>query len=231
MVLLLELLDELVEEHEFAGGLEELVVEVLVGSAVASQLLLDALEEEQVVAALAQLHVHVVQLRGLDGVRPELSQHHSVLSVDALVVRVLQVGQAHLHYRLVQGRDRVLHFLLQPTQEVRLQHAVQLLNLLERLQVPVLLQERLHVIELLRLYVIEKRPEFLGVVLHRRAREQQYSLARVVLQQLKRLRLFVLEAMCLVDHDVGEGNLLDDGIQVGHEHLERSYHYVELVQL
>jgi hypothetical protein len=37
--------------------------------------------------------------------------------------------------------------------------------------------------------------------------------------------------MGLVDDDVREGDLLNDGIQIGHEHLERRDHDVELVQL
>jgi hypothetical protein len=54
------------------------------------------------------------------------------------------------------------------------------LNLFERLQVPVLLQERVHIIEFFRLYVIEKCPQFLGVILNRGTCEQQYALARMI---------------------------------------------------
>jgi hypothetical protein len=48
---------------------------------------------------------------------------------------------------------------------------MQFLNLFKRFQVTVLLQEQVHVIEFLRLDVIEECPEFFGVVLNRGACE------------------------------------------------------------
>lgn len=57
---------------------------------------------------------------------------------------------------------------------------MQLLDLLEGLQIAILLQEGIHVIELLWLYIVEQGPQFFRVILHRRSSQEKNSFAWMV---------------------------------------------------
>ena len=91
---------------------------------------------------------------------------------------------------------------------------MQLLDLLERLERPVLLHKGVHVVELLRFDVVQQGPQLLRVVLHGGPREQKDTFAGVILEELEGLGLLVLETVGLINNDVDEGDLLEDGVQV-----------------
>lgn len=65
------------------------------------------------VTALPELDIDVVELAGFDGVSPKLSQHHPILSVDALVVGVLESSQANFNDCFLEGRDGVVYFFFE----------------------------------------------------------------------------------------------------------------------
>jgi len=51
----------------------------------------------------------------------------------------------------------------------------------------------------------------------------------MIFQKLQSLRLLIFEPVCLINHDIDEGDLLEYRVQVGHEHLEGGYHDIELI--
>ena len=104
---------------------------------------------------------------------------------------------------------------------------MQFLNLLVVLKVTVLFEERFHRVKFLRLYVVKKSPQLLGVVLYWSASQKENSFARVVFEQLESLSLLVLQSVCLVHHNVDERDFLEDWVQILHENLEGGNYEVE----
>ena len=95
------------------------------------------------VTALSQLHINVIELTSLYRVGTELSQHHTIFTVYAFVIGILQISQANFDNSLIQGRNRIIYFLFESSQEMRLQNCVKFLDLIIRFQVTVLLQKEI----------------------------------------------------------------------------------------
>mmetsp|Transcript_16565 Transcript_16565/g.57911 ORF Transcript_16565/g.57911 Transcript_16565/m.57911 type:complete len:886 (+) Transcript_16565:420-3077(+) len=199
VALRLELRQQLVQQHELAGALDEAHRALLLRLERDGVHLLHARDQVRVVAALAQLHDDVHQRRRVLGGRAR-HQHARVLLVDGAVVLLLDRRQLHLDDGLLLGRQARLHVLLQAPQQVRLDRLVQLRHLLLRLQVAELLREALRVVEAPRLEEVHQRPQLERVVLHGRARQQHRVLALEVRQLRRQRGLGVLQPVRLVHH-------------------------------
>ena len=114
---------QLVDQHQLARRVHE-CLEVLVDfpaldAQLREDLFLGAIDEVGVVAAFAQFHHGVHEVRHVRGVGA-LGQEKEVALEDSAVVLLLDVRQLHLHDRLLLRRQVFLHILLQSTQHHRL---------------------------------------------------------------------------------------------------------------
>ena len=118
MALLAQAREQFVEQHELARGRDEVVAERR------ERAVLDVGEEVRVVAALAQLHHHVQQARAVAAAVHDFD----VLLQRLLVELLLHLGHAHLQDHLLLRGERLLHLRLEPAQQERPEHLVQLLR-------------------------------------------------------------------------------------------------------
>ena len=101
-----------------------------------------------------------------------------------------------------------------------LEAGLQLVHEVDGLHVGLLVLEGLDVGEDLGLDEVEQTPELLGVVLDRRAGEQDDARGRQLLEHVDDARVAVFEAVRLVDDQVVEGDVLERVLEVGLEDLE-----------
>mmetsp|Transcript_8508 Transcript_8508/g.29000 ORF Transcript_8508/g.29000 Transcript_8508/m.29000 type:complete len:449 (-) Transcript_8508:403-1749(-) len=166
--------EELVQEHELARGGHEALEPHGVRGIVQPLGLGHAFYEEGVVAAVAQLHAHVVEGGARGGVRaPE--EHLPVLLEDGPVAALLEVCDLHVDERLRHGRQAEVHVCLLATEEVGPQLVGEAARRVRGLEVPKVREEGVQVAELVRVEEIEDGPELRHVVLQRRAGERQLA--------------------------------------------------------
>mmetsp|Transcript_8503 Transcript_8503/g.28955 ORF Transcript_8503/g.28955 Transcript_8503/m.28955 type:complete len:795 (+) Transcript_8503:410-2794(+) len=230
-----------VEEHHLARGLHDGLVDAILTRGV-----LGPVEEEGVVAHLAQLHEHVVEPHRATVRRGELLLQHAhihalLLLRELRVEHVLElVGDAEVHVRLEPAEEEG------PEDEVELGDHLLLLLALEDLllAVPVLdgkvkpVLEGVEVVEDVREQKVEEGPELREVVLQGGAREEE-AVARIHrLEVADEPAVEVLEAVALVHHeelpviapellhvpedDLVGGNYHGEGGLVGEPHVLRA---------
>mmetsp|Transcript_41676 Transcript_41676/g.114833 ORF Transcript_41676/g.114833 Transcript_41676/m.114833 type:complete len:297 (+) Transcript_41676:818-1708(+) len=206
----LELAQDAVEQLHLARGHQQDVVDDLAPVGVDRPL-----EEVRVVAALAELHQHVLQPHLLAGALGELPLEQVLVHL-LLPVRepreqnvLVLFGQADLDVRLEPpqqkrpqdlvelGDDRVLELAL---------HDLLLVVVLGEVEVEPRL-ERVEVVEDVRQQEVEQRPQLGQVVLQRRAGQEQPEGHGDAAERFRKRRRFILEPVPLVDCDRVEEQL------------------------
>mmetsp|Transcript_1818 Transcript_1818/g.5631 ORF Transcript_1818/g.5631 Transcript_1818/m.5631 type:complete len:386 (-) Transcript_1818:569-1726(-) len=138
---------------------------------------------------------------------------------------------AHLHqHDLLLLRWQVAqNVLLHPPQQVRLEHVVQLLDLLLGVNILIVLQESLHLVVRKLFWVdeVHEHEELLQVVLQRGPRQDHPLLALELLQHSKELARAVLQPVALV-HDHGPVAQLAQVLGSQVDHLVRRQDEVAL---
>uniref|UniRef100_A0AAG5DLD8 Uncharacterized protein n=1 Tax=Anopheles atroparvus TaxID=41427 RepID=A0AAG5DLD8_ANOAO len=223
-VLLLQLPEQLVEHHHLAGVLQQVVVGRV------RRARLGPVEQVRVVGALAQLHEDVLQAHLLHLARPV--HHVDVLHQDLGVPVALHLRQADEDLHLLLRQQPLLDLGLEPPQQERLQHGVQPLD--QRVVVHALVRvepavEVIGAVEDVRQQEVEQRPELVQVVLQRRTGQQQPVGGLELAQDLRQLRLFVLDAVRLVDHHVAPVEPLERRL-LADAHLVRRDAHVPLAR-
>lgn len=106
------------------------------------------------VAALPQLHFEVIQRRINRRSRQPFRQHPFIPLIQRPVYRLLQRRHLNINNSLLQRRYGLLHILLHPPQQIRLQQRMQPLYLLTRLQIPKIPSEILPAAKPVRLDIV-----------------------------------------------------------------------------
>ena len=211
----LELRQQLVEQHQLARRAEKGVAartrrHARCGGG------LDPLDQVRVVAALAQLHLEVVERRDRR-VHHATHEHVTPLLECGAVDLLLEARQLDPHHCLLERRQILLHIALEPPQQVgahRLSHRLDLLGTRRALRgqavadaMAVLSEEGWQRGELRCVEEVAERPQLARVVLERRA-AQQVEVRRLERAQVGReRRVLALEAVGLVDDHVAPRNL------------------------
>ena len=228
--LLAQVRQELVEQQHLARGGDQVVEPRGVIGALEPLRLDHTLDEERVVAAVAQLHRHVVERRaGARGFRAT-QEHGAVPLEDRAVAALLEVGDLDADEGLFHRREPEVDIRLGTAQQVRPKHLGEPLHLRRTLHVAVLLEKVVELLEGVGLEEVEHRPEFSHVILERRARERELHGAVELTQREQCLRIAVLETVRLVDDHVLPAHRLEH-LEVRREHLIGRDTHVELGQL
>jgi hypothetical protein len=201
---------------KICGGVLRAVGDVVLG----------ALDQERMVAALAQLHDDVEQRRRV-GRLGALLEEREVALENRAVVLLLLARQLDENDRLLLATDVLVDVVLHAAQHQRAQHFVQRGDLVRVAQVAERRQKLALAREALAVEQTEQRPELGGVVLQRRAGEQQQVVVREAAHRLERLAGVVLEAMRLVDRAVLPRKLRQAAL-VGEQHLVGGDQHLEL---
>ena len=80
--------------------------------------------------SLDVVNVDVVEVECLDAALAQGCQHGQVFPIDAPIILLLQLSEADLDHGFVQRWDRILYLILEPSQEVRFEDLVQLVDLI-----------------------------------------------------------------------------------------------------
>ena len=161
------------------------------------------------IAALLELH-HDVEER-VDVAARALAQLFVVLGEHELVVALLNARHLDAQYLLDLGGQRLLDVLLDATQQVRLEFAMQVLE-----AQTVGEDRRVGAIELLPAREslghdeVYERPELLERVLQRRAGDEQPMVGVELDERLVEERVFVLEPVRLVDDEGGPRHAVEE---------------------
>ena len=223
----LQPLEQLVEQHHLAGGVDEraearrLVARRDAGVEARGR----GREEERVVAELLQLDDDVQQ-GGAARALHALVERREVARDDVAVVLALERRLRDAEDELLLLRQVLLDVALDAPQQVRLDELVQLGDLVLVGQGAVPPLELVQRRELLRHQEVQQRPELADRVLQGRARDQQAELGAHLLQARVQLRVEVLQAVRLV-HDHVEPADLPEELGVRHRRLERREQHVE----
>ena len=227
VALLLQVRQQLVQEEHLAGGGDEVGEPCGVIGIVEALGLHDALDQERMVAAVAQLHRDVVE-RGPRAARLGATQQHRAVALeDGAVAALLEVGDLHADHRLLHRCQAEVDISLGAPEEVGAQHLGESAHLVRGLHVAILVNKLVEVGELFGLEEVEHRPELGDVVLQGRASQCELDGAAELTQCAQGLGLAVLQPVGFVDNQILPSDWLE-GFGIASEHLVRRNAHVKL---
>ena len=127
---------QFIKQYHLARRLDHNIKVLLSVPAILRQFILHLFNQKWVIAALSQLDLEIIQLRGTcSSLRKALEQHVLIPLIERAVNRLLNSSHLNVDNGLLQWGDHRLDVFLLPTKDVGLQNLIQFLDLLGSRQI------------------------------------------------------------------------------------------------